>query len=66
MRPKNPRITKLREIRKAKGMTIHECAELLEISERSLASYESGNRAPEFPERIARRLKVPLEDLLDD
>lgn len=62
---KNPRLHGLRDIRKAKGWTLEECAERLGIHTRALSAYEQGSRAPEFPERVARIMGCSVDELLD-
>jgi transcriptional regulator with XRE-family HTH domain len=56
---------RLREIRLSRRMSQERFAELLNISVDFLSLIERGRNAPSFEtlERMARRLRVPVEDL---
>lgn len=59
---------KLKEARKARGMTQAEFGELLGVTSRMIIEYEKGNRRPHRRkvQEFAEILEVPVEYLLED
>lgn len=59
---------KLREIRKQRGLTQEELAELLNVSRQAISKWESGNGYPETEKLIilSRELNISLDYLLHD
>ena len=57
---------RLKEIRKAKGLTQDQLAELLNTSQRMIAHYERQNNRPRIDKikAIAEALNVPIEELV--
>ena len=60
-------LIKLKEIRKAKGLTLNELAEHLNINYQAIGRYERGDTKPNLDtlENIASALGVQLTDILD-
>ena len=58
-------VQRLKEIRKSRGFTSQQMADILEISSRSYRRYESGDRQPSFDTliQIADKLNVSLDYL---
>jgi XRE family transcriptional regulator, regulator of sulfur utilization len=63
-----PIALKLRALRKERGLTQEEAAELAEVSPRTLERLESGERAPYMPTvtKIAAAYGVPFEELVEE
>lgn len=59
---------KIREIRKLKGISQKALATLCNMSEPAIRNYELGNRtpSPKQLEKIAKALKIEVDDLMDD
>lgn len=57
---------KIREIRKEKGLTQEELAELAKVDPKSIVEIENGKRNPTFKtiNKIALALKISISDLL--
>jgi len=63
-----PIAVKLRVLRKERGLTQKEAAELAEVSHWTLSELESGKRAPYMPTltKIARAYGVTAEELVEE
>lgn len=59
---------RLKQIRKAKGMTQVQLAELLEVEQGEISKLESANRNPKLEtlQKIASALEVEISDLFTD
>ena len=59
---------RIKEIRKANGLTQKELSEKLGTSQQNLAQYENGKRQPKFEtlRRIAKALDVGLDEFMSD
>lgn len=59
---------KLKAIRKARGMTQQEMADLLHTSKQVISRYENGLRSPKISaaQKYAILLNIPLRELLGD
>ena len=57
---------RLREIRKAKGLTMKELGEAIGVTESAIGLYENGRRKPDYIklQRIAQTLGCSIEDLI--
>lgn len=60
------KICNLRVVRKAKGLTLQACADLLGSHIRTISGWEQGRHAPADATWIAARLGVPVEELYAD
>jgi DNA-binding XRE family transcriptional regulator len=63
-----PIALKLRVLRKERGLTHKEAAELAHVTPQTLIDLESGKRPPYMPTvtKIARAYGVPVEELLEE
>ena len=59
---------RIKEIRKANGITQKELSEKLGTSQQNIAQYENGKRQPKFEtlRRIAKALDVGLDEFMSD
>lgn len=57
----------MRNIRKRKGMTLQQLADILGCSQQNISQYESGKRTPKLEtlQKMAAALEVSLFDLVD-
>ena len=57
----------MRNIRKQKGMTLQQLADILGCSQQNISQYESGKRTPKLKtvQKIADALNVNVNDLLE-
>lgn len=58
----------MRNIRKQKGMTLQQLADILGCSQQNISQYESGKRVPKLKtvQKIADALNVNVNDLLEN
>lgn len=59
--------TKIRNIRKQKGMTLKQVADIMGCSPQHISQYENGKRIPKIETlmRLSQALKVDIDDLAD-